>query len=109
MSVEQGSSEEKERNRTVTGEFPRPNKGGSGRLPLQRKGVGGGSEGHQGPGVLGATPHEDGRGCEAAGVRYLQSQAGEAGAGLGPGAAQRGSRRRETSPGLQGTISQPCP
>lgn len=45
--------------------------------------------GAPGAGALGATPHEDGRGCEAAGVRYLRSQAGEAGAGLGPGAAQR--------------------
>ena len=45
--------------------------------------------------MSGATS-QDGRGHEAAGVRYLGSQARKAGAGLGPGAAQRDSPGRET-------------
>lgn len=85
------------RRRTRTHQASSPSQGngreGHGH-PWQRNGIGG-SEGQEGPGMSGATG-QDGRGREAAGVRYLGSQARKAGAGLGPGAAQRDSPGRET-------------
>lgn len=50
-----------------------------------------GSGGREGPHLPGSTWRQNGRGREAAGVRYLRSEDEEAGAGPGPGAVQSGS------------------
>lgn len=77
--------------------------------PRQRKGVGG-SEGPRGPGVLGG--HKVSGWAGLRGSRCALTCGARLGR-LAPawvlGAAQGGSRRRETSLGLQGAISRPCP
>lgn len=86
----QASREEKEPN--ISGEFPRPNEGGQeGHGHPQRRNDVRESGGREGPHLPGSTWRQNGRGREAAGVRYLRSEDEEAGAGPGPGAVQSGS------------------
>lgn len=92
----QASREEKEPN--ISGEFPRPNEGGQeGHGHPQRRNDVRGSGGREGPHLPGSTWRQNGRGREAAGVRYLRSEDEELELARVLGQCRAAPRRRETS------------